>query len=561
MFGEMNEADHEKLYYESDGRMFKKERFIRHIPRYTYVSGRFTGKFYSDLQKTPDERSEYYHFKIYEAEVEISHKSRIQEKIAEEEDAIKVAAHQMPEKVYFFETVEGRKQYYDLKFENPLFHNFGFVSKLQQNEGDEAFGTIEADFYGYLTDFTEEKRYRKRYRKINLIECLDCIKTGIKTGNTETKTGAYREEYFCKGNKKTYWGDWMDKEIQKGPGGTIVISDPPRPFYERFSPCFRNLILSLLVTIISGLIGFTPLFVIGLIWLFYVVYTCFFHWLRYFTYFFAFLFLIGLVYSIANTNWHNKAVAYVPHPVQKIVEKPQLIKVITLIKNGKVNDIQIQRQLKWSGYNGEAYSGTFSLMKSDLDASRNLKNSLNANIGYNNIIYNISAFDSDKLGGLYSMFDKIRSDRNLNNKQFAEMIVSFVQYIPYHAIVEGSCNPNEYTDRSIRNLLKENAGRCLPNQKFGITTPLEFLSNSQGDCDSRTVLLYTVFKHYRYNVAVLSSEVYRHSILGISLPYNGLTYESGDGKYTLWETTDRGFKPGILPPEVMNLNYWDISLK
>lgn len=159
------------------------------------------------------------------------------------------------------------------------------------------------------------------------------------------------------------------------------------------------------------------------------------------------------------------------------------------------------------------------------------------------------------------MFDTIKKDSKLNNKQFAEMVVSFVQYMPYYVVLEGSCNSKEYKQPNVRELIRQNPGRCAPNQKFGITTPLEFLATSQGDCDSRTVLLYTILKHYKYNVAVLSSEIYAHSILGVSLPYNGLQYASSDGRYTLWETTDKGFKPGVLPKEVTNLNYWTISLK
>lgn len=568
MFGETNDFDQEKVYYESDGRMFKKEPFIKQIPRYTYVSGKFIGKFYSDIERTKDEKAEYYNFKIYEAEVEIKEKSKTPKKVVEDKKAIQISTHQMPEKVDFYEIINDQKHYYKLKFENPLFHNFKFVSKLQQNEGEEAFGTIEADFYGYLTDFLEEKRYKKIYRKINLIECKDCIKTDVKTGNLERKEGLYREEYFCRGNKKTYWGDWINVDKDGGDGGSggdggdgeiVIVDPPPRP--EIFSPCLRNLILASILTIFSLLIGFTPLFVIGLIWLFYVIYQCYFRWLRYLAYFFGILFLMGLVFSIINIDWNKKTTAYIPHPVEKITEKPQLVKVIKLIEKGKVNEIQIQRSLNWKGYNGELYSGTYTVNKSDLNQSRDFKNKLRHESGYNSIIYNLSNYDKDKLDGVYKMFDQIKVDKKLNDKQFAEMIVSFVQHIPYYAVLEGSCNENEYQDRNIKELIRQNVGRCSPNQKFGITTPVEFLATSQGDCDSRTVLLYTIFKHYNYNVAVFSSEIYSHSILGIGLPYNGLSYETSSGKYALWETTDRGFKPGILPPEIMNLNYWNISLK
>jgi hypothetical protein len=67
--------------------------------------------------------------------------------------------------------------------------------------------------------------------------------------------------------------------------------------------------------------------------------------------------------------------------------------------------------------------------------------------------------------------------------------------------------------------------------------------------------------HYEYDVAILSSEFYSHSVLGINMPYNGLKYKYNNQKYTLWETTAKGSKPGILSNEISNINYWRISIK
>jgi hypothetical protein len=82
-----------------------------------------------------------------------------------------------------------------------------------------------------------------------------------------------------------------------------------------------------------------------------------------------------------------------------------------------------------------------------------------------------------------------------------------------------------------------------------------------GDCDTRTLLIYTMLSHYGYDVAMLSSEYYSHSLIGINLPYNGRAYTYNTQRYVLWETTAPGIKPGILPNEISNLNYWRISLK
>lgn len=564
-FGAMSDIFNDTVFYESDGRMFKKEPFTKRIPRKTFVKGRFRGKFHADIIKNLKDNGDFFQFKIYTAEVEIVKKSREEELLIDAENTIKVEADQMPDDVFFYEKEGDEKIYYDIKFENPIFHNFQFVSKLQQNEGDEAFGTIEADFYGYLVDFLEEERYRKIYKKINLIKCEECIQTSEKTGNIEKADKSFREEYYCKGKKQNYWGEWKDnKEATELPiikQVTPPIS-PVTPFHV--SPCLRNLLLAVGVVLLSLIFGFGLLFTIGLIWLIYVIYKCYFHWIRYFAYFFGLLFLLGLAYSIFSTDWSQKPRTYIPHPKEELKKqrvRPQLVKVISLVNdNDNASNAIINREMTWFGYNGEEYKGNFSIKKSDLDASRNFKNSLTP-VSYESILYNIENHDANMINNVYEMFSKIRKDRNLNDKKFAEMIVSFIQYMPYYVVLERSCNPDDYQEQMVKDLIKENPGRCAPNQAFGITTPVEFLVTGQGDCDSRTLLAHTILKHFGFNAAILSSDVYSHSILGINLPYNGQVFEDGSSRYTLWETTDKNFKPGIIPSEVRNLNYWNISIK
>jgi hypothetical protein len=109
--------------------------------------------------------------------------------------------------------------------------------------------------------------------------------------------------------------------------------------------------------------------------------------------------------------------------------------------------------------------------------------------------------------------------------------------------------------------LLSNKGYCDGNQRFGINAPAEFMTNLKGDCDSRSLLLYTIFSHYNYDVALMSSEFYGHSILGINLPINGLSYPYKNQNYVLWETTASGLRPGQISNEMSNINNWRISLK
>jgi hypothetical protein len=136
-----------------------------------------------------------------------------------------------------------------------------------------------------------------------------------------------------------------------------------------------------------------------------------------------------------------------------------------------------------------------------------------------------------------------------------------VQSIDYVLILEQNCNdPSNLQSQQFIEM--RNSGiSCDGLAPFGLKTPLQFLSNLKGDCDTRTLLLYTIFKHYNYNVAIINSEYYLHSMLGLDLPgvkgvfkvYNGV-------KYYFWETTNKGFRIGELPRENGNVNYWNIKL-
>jgi len=165
------------------------------------------------------------------------------------------------------------------------------------------------------------------------------------------------------------------------------------------------------------------------------------------------------------------------------------------------------------------------------------------------------------LGSLYKLFDSIGQTNKLNSTKFAEMVVSFVQDMPYALLLENECDPQLYSDSFIKSYLNNPEAECNANQRFGIYTPLEFLYTTQGDCDTRTLLLYTIFSKYDYDVVLLSSEYYGHSILGINLPYNGLSYTYNNQNYVLWETTALNAMPGIISQDISNLNFWRISLK
>jgi len=170
--------------------------------------------------------------------------------------------------------------------------------------------------------------------------------------------------------------------------------------------------------------------------------------------------------------------------------------------------------------------------------------------------------DKSRLDYLYSVFNKIQKEKNLNRNEFADMIVSFVQNIDYSLPVSTSCEEacREY-DWIKKHI--DNGGSCDSYVPFGYYSPNEFMGNWTGDCDTRTVFLFTVLKHYSYDVIILNSDLYSHSILGINLTpleiSNPLYKFHNRKRYYTWETTSQ-WPLGLLPPDCSNMNYWNAAL-
>ena len=80
------------------------------------------------------------------------------------------------------------------------------------------------------------------------------------------------------------------------------------------------------------------------------------------------------------------------------------------------------------------------------------------------------------------------------------------------------------------------------------------MTNLKGDCDTRTLLLYTILSHYNYDVAV-SSEFYGHSILGINLPIMDYHIQPKTVEIHFMGNYSVGSKPGIISNDISNTNY------
>ena len=212
----------------------------------------------------------------------------------------------------------------------------------------------------------------------------------------------------------------------------------------------------------------------------------------------------------------------------------------------------------WKDYNSNEYCISYTSSNTSYNASKRNRNAYRSNYheyyGYWGKLYkNLYENDKNKLSTLLDSLSQIQTNENLNYDEFANVIVAFVQDIPYSYVLQNeNCSDSDYNDTP-----------CIENEKFGILSPVEFLHTLSGDCDTRTVLLYTVLRHFNYSPKIVVSIAYEHSMLLLDVAdvaSSGEHFMENGKKFYFWETTGLGWQSGIIPPGMNELKNWHIVL-
>ena len=169
---------------------------------------------------------------------------------------------------------------------------------------------------------------------------------------------------------------------------------------------------------------------------------------------------------------------------------------------------------------------------------------------WGSIYFQIYTDQKTELDFFIDTLSALRQKENYDRNQFAKVIVSFVQDIPY-TLVLGNRKCEDQT---------EYTGPCISDTKYGLYSPVEFLYHLKGDCDTRTLLLYSVLKQFNYNPIILTSREYAHAILALDIQASGDFILHNGKKYYFWETTSKGWEAGMLPPSSRNKSYWKKTL-
>ncbi len=223
----------------------------------------------------------------------------------------------------------------------------------------------------------------------------------------------------------------------------------------------------------------------------------------------------------------------------------------------------LSQKRKWSDNFGNSFEGSFSVREKDYVSSK--KEYVNNHQKYNKLPWGdlyqyLATSDTPRLDLILKKLKEIKTTNSLNQFEFADMVVTFIQDIPYSLVFETACQSPEKYEDYIREVLEKCPDCCIGHIPHGIQTPIGFMGNLKGDCDTRTVIIYAILNYFGYDVAILNSNYYQHSILGLHIPAKG-QYKVHNGKrYYVWETTSKYYTIGTLPSNFNNINHWYIML-
>ena len=102
---------------------------------------------------------------------------------------------------------------------------------------------------------------------------------------------------------------------------------------------------------------------------------------------------------------------------------------------------------------------------------------------------------------------------------------------------------------------------CLPDIIAGVQSPYEFIHNLKGDCDTRSLLGFSILCRLGIPASVWVSQAYGHSVLGVGLGSGSSYYKMAGGiRHSAVELTAKGFRLGMISPEQGDMDNWEIAL-
>jgi hypothetical protein len=276
----------------------------------------------------------------------------------------------------------------------------------------------------------------------------------------------------------------------------------------------------------------------------------------------AFL-VFGLAFFLI-TNWLPKS----NDDSRNTNKKDGTIKISPPKKTDQ-SDLVTQKQIDWWDFYKKFYSISYSTSNLSFFDSQEFHSNavrkipVNSNEEFYTQLYlELNSNDATKLDSLVNLFKMKITKNKLSPIRSAEMVTTFIQEIPYFLVHDFDCKTAVQNSNSkfMADYHSENKP-CLPNIPAGVQSPYEFAHNLKGDCDTRSLMAYTILKKLGIPCSIWISETYGHSIVGVGLPVGAGSYKEINGvKHYATELTAKRFRLGMISPEQQNMSNWDITL-
>lgn len=588
------------LYDEYLKKSYKEVRIPYLKERRTFLKGKMIGKYFGEYLPNKDHHP-IFHINIYEGKIYTAindncvcindsklecngiHKDFEGEFLNLNQPTIFDKSQLPTEYILILPNDSGN---YKIEIKDLKIFNAKYNRSLHQIENKEVFGTVECEILGYVLDYVKDIKVYREYKPDSISEspkpATNAIiddahnmafipsfsNTSIPLNNLPTTVSekVSNVEVIKTNNNQHNNKDQKTKnETYKYPIVNKIKNYSSSSNFD-ISWTFILGILACIFLFILGLKLLIPILCIFLILAFIPIRI--WEWMfKLFGIFIGLIFCTSIIWHVSNliTNSISPLINIPKYVIKDSDKNPETVVLKEEPEISNPQDTVLKFHKTWEDYKGLQYSGTYSILKRDYFKSRNHKKELykSENVGkYNFIVHQIKEFDKDKLDGTYKLFDSIAQTNQLDRMEFASMVISFAQDYNYTLILPEDCNPNLYQDNFIKTYLSENKGVCISNEPFGIMTPIESLVTSKADCDTRTLFIYTILSKYNYDVIMLSSDVYGHSLIGLNLPFTGRNFfKYANDSYALFETTVSSSPPAFISNEISNMNNWYISLK
>lgn len=185
-----------------------------------------------------------------------------------------------------------------------------------------------------------------------------------------------------------------------------------------------------------------------------------------------------------------------------------------------------------------------------LHKNLNFAGSAETRLLWQSIYGELFKFNPKALSHIGDSLRDIAKKRKLNHLDYARLIVSYGQSMPYWYIIHQNTCDSAPSYRY----------PCISGIPYGLLTPQETAALARGDCDSKSLMLYNLLRYLGFEALLVISDQYAHAMLAVQTYTTGAHVFYNGKSYYFWETTAKGWDAGMLPPDVANTNYWKIAL-